>query len=101
MTDNEKNGETALIVTLLDRMRTQRLPRALDIKAKVDAGGKLDDFDLEFLGQVFTDANAMQPLWDRHPELNQIAGDLIHLYHEITERALANETAADPAAAPS
>ncbi len=87
--------DDALIVALLERMRTQRLPRALDIKAKVDAGGTLDEFDLAFLEQVFADAEYVKPLYDRHPELQSIGARMTHLYHEITARALANEQAAD------
>ena len=96
MTESETD-DAGIIVTLLDRMRTQRLPRALEIKAKVDAGATLDDYDIEFLGQVFEDTNNVKGLWDRHPELHEIGSSLVHLYREITERALANETAADPA----
>lgn len=93
MTDQD---DTGVIFTLLERMRKQRLPRVLDIKARVDAGGTLDSFDIEFLNEVFADANRLKPLWGRHPELNDIAGQLIRIYHEITERALANETGATP-----
>jgi len=96
MTDKTAQDDLGLIVTLLDRMRTQRLPRALDLKAKVDAGGTLDSFDIDYLHEVFTDANGLRPLWERHPELNNIAGQLIALYHDITERALANEAGATP-----
>lgn len=96
MTDQTAQDDAGLIVTLLDRMRTQRLPRALNLKAKVDAGGTLDSFDIEYLHEVFTDATHLKALWDRHPELNDIAGQLITLYHDITERALANESGAHP-----
>jgi hypothetical protein len=95
MIDKTAQDDIGLIVTLLDRMRTQRLPRALDLKAKVDAGGTLDSFDIDYLHAVFADANSLRPLWDRHPELNDIAGQLIALYHDITERALANEAGAN------
>jgi hypothetical protein len=91
MTDQTAQDDAGIIVTLLDRMRTQRLPRALDIKARVDAGGTLDSFDIDFLTEVLADASRLKPLWERHPELNDIAGQLIRIYHEITERALANE----------
>jgi hypothetical protein len=97
MTDSENADDAGVIVTLLDRLSTQRLPRVLAIKEKVDAGGTLDDYDIDFLGQVFEDANGIKALWDRHPELHEIGGRLIHLYREITERALANETG-DPVA---
>jgi hypothetical protein len=94
MNEIEKGGEDALVVAVLERMRTQRLPRALDIKAKVDSGGTLDEFDIEFLGQVFADAGECKKVFDRHPELREIGAQLSHIYHHITERALANETGA-------
>lgn len=91
MTDQKSQEETGIIVALLERMRTQRLPRALDLKEKVDAGGTLNAFDIQFLEEVFTDANNLRSTWERHPELVEIVTKLIHLHHEITTRALANE----------
>ena len=87
-------SELALIVTALDRLRTQRLPRALDIKAKVDAGGTLDRFDIDFLEEVFRDTSVTRSAVDTHPEFQDIVARMTHLYHEITEKALANEQAA-------
>ena len=86
-------SELALIVTLLDRLRTQRLPRALDIKKKVDAGGTLDQFDIAFLEEIFQDATYTRATADTHPEFQAIVARITHLYHEITEKALANEQA--------
>jgi len=87
------DSELALIVTTLDRLRTQRLPRALDIKQKVDAGGTLDEFDIAFLDEIFRDASFVRATVDTHPEFQDIVARVTHLYREITERALANEQA--------
>ena len=51
------------IVALLDRFRLQRLPQALALKEKVDAGGTLDDHDIAFLEQVFEDMRDVTPEW--------------------------------------
>lgn len=86
-------SELGLIVTTLDRLRTQRLPRALDIKAKVDAGGTLDQFDIAFLDEIFNDASFARATVETHPEFQDIVARITHLYHDITEKALANEQA--------
>jgi hypothetical protein len=96
MNDNPPNAETGTMIALLERMRTQRLPRALSIKEKVDTGDKLDDYDLAFLQEVASEGEYVKALWDRHPEFQEIGARMIHLYHEITEKALANEQAANP-----
>ncbi len=96
MTANEHGSEDGLIVVLLDRMRTQRLPRILGIKTKVDAGGTLNQSDIDFLSEVFDDSNNNKAILDRHPELHDIAAQMVSLYREITARALANEGGAAP-----
>jgi hypothetical protein len=88
-------SELALIVTALDRLRIQRLPRAQAIKEKVDAGAVLDEFDIAFFEEIFRDANFTRATVDTHPEFQDIVARITHLYHEITERALANERARD------
>jgi hypothetical protein len=52
---------------------------------------RLDDFDLSFLNSVFDDAEQIKPLFDRHPELEGIAGKMVSLFHTITAKGLANE----------
>ena len=89
MTDMSKDA--GLIQVLAERMETQRLPRTLSLKDKVDQGETLNEFDIHFLEEVFRDARKIMPLVDRHPEWHDLAARMIHLYKEITDKALKNE----------
>lgn len=85
--------DAGMLAVLIERLETQRLPRALALKEKVDGGERLDDFDIAFLEEVFSDSQEVQPLIERHPEHQAFAAKIIGLYHDITEKALANEQA--------
>lgn len=87
----DETQDSGVVLAIVERMETQRLPRALDLKAKVDAGGVLEDLDIDFLERVFADCNALKPMLARHPEYQDLAARMMSLYHAITERALANE----------
>jgi hypothetical protein len=87
----DASDDAALIQVLAERLETQRLPRALSLKDKVDQGETLAEFDIQFLEEVFHDAQRLRPLLDRHPEWQSLAAQLTHLYKEITEKALENE----------
>jgi len=79
------------IQAMLDRLNHQRLPRVLDMKTRVDRGQCLGDSDLDYLEQIFAEANAAKPLLARHPELEELVGKLVGLYSEVTQKALDNE----------
>lgn len=88
---NAPSNDDGVIAVLVERLEKQRLPRALSLKDKVDSGELLDEFDLQFLEQVFADAGSLKPLLDRHPEYQELASRMVHLYKEITDRAMENE----------
>ena len=86
--------EKGVMAALMERFETQRLPRALALKEKVDKGECLDQFDMAFLQETLADSTKIMPMLARHPEYEALAGKVASLYHEITEKALANEKAA-------
>ncbi len=89
MSDTSKDA--GLIQILAKRLETERLPRALALKEKVDQGETLDESDIAFLEQVFKDAGTLRPLVDRHPEWQALAAKMMLLYKEISDKALENE----------
>lgn len=89
--NDPSSNDAGTIQVLLERLNTQRLPRALDLKSRVDRGECLADYDLEFLQNVLTEARSAQSLIARHPEYHDLVGRLISLYGEITRQGLENE----------
>jgi len=94
MTDSE--SELGVIQSLIARFETQRLPRLLELKKKVDQGEALSELDIRFLEQVTHDARQSKPLIDRHPQWHKFCSEVIHLYEEIIEKGLNNEKHRQP-----
>lgn len=91
MTANQ--NDVGVFTALLHRLETQRLPRLLELKARVDQGERLSEHDLHFLQEALSDAKKAHPLIAEYPQLDPLASKLTTLYREITETALANEKA--------
>jgi hypothetical protein len=90
---SEISKDTGVIAVLAKRMVEERLPKALAMKERVDKGGLLNDLDLAFLEQVLKDAGQIRPMMQKDPRVLKVAGQMVQLYKEITEKALENEKA--------
>lgn len=85
------DNDAGVIQALLKRFNEQRLPRALELKAKVEGGKTLEPFEVNYLEDILNDIRSAKGLVDRHPELQPLVIKGMQLYTEITTRALANE----------
>ncbi|NOQ93203.1 MAG: hypothetical protein GQ547_01055 [Methylophaga sp.] len=88
---NEKSQDEGIITVLLQRFKTQNLPRLLMLKEKVDHGKPLDDLDMRFMKEVFANFGQIQPLLERHPEYEDLVIKAVQLYKDISDNALGNE----------
>jgi hypothetical protein len=88
MSESPKDAGT--IQVLLNRLNDHRLPRALSLKEKVDRGEQLDDYDMQFLKDVFADAQGAIALAGKNPEFQPLVARLMALYGEITSKAVEN-----------
>jgi len=88
---NEDSKDTGLITVLLQRFKSQNLPKLLALKDKVDLGEPLGDFDIKFLKEVAINFEQVKPLLSRHPEFEPLVTKAIQLYTYITESAIDNE----------
>jgi hypothetical protein len=83
--------DMGVIAVLAKRMVEERLPKALALKERVDRGEVLNDLDIAFLERVIADAKNLGPLMDKDPRVREVAGRMVSLYKEITDKALENE----------
>lgn len=85
--------DTGTIAALMIRFKEYRLPRAMRMLDRVNAGETLTDDDIAFLKRVFNDARANQQLVKRNPDYSELVSRALALYEEIIEKAMENEKA--------
>ena len=90
MTESESK-DLGVATMVLERLTTQRLPKALLIEETVGRGEPLDDYDIAFLHESFHNLQQVQHLVDKYPELQDLYGRVATLLKGITEGALNNE----------
>lgn len=89
----EASKDLGVAIVLLQRLNEETLPKALEIKARLDRGERLDHWDIDFLRELSKRAEEIKPLVDKHPEYQEVYAQVVHLYKQITDVALANEQA--------
>ena len=85
--------DAGTIAALMIRFKEYRLPRAMRMLDRVNAGETLMDNDIAFLKRVFDDAKANQQLAKRNPEYKEMVSRAVALYEEIVAKAMENEKA--------
>ena len=88
---SEPSQDAGIIAVIGERLLKQRLPRLEQINTQLDRGEALTDFDIRYLKQALEDAQGNRALIERNPDLQEIAGQVMHLYKVIMDKAVANE----------
>ncbi len=88
---NDTSKDLGMAIVLLKNFTEKTLPKALEIKERLDRGEKLDHWDIEFLQGLYKRAEEIKPYVDQHPEYQEIYAKGVHLYKEIADEALRNE----------
>ena len=86
-----QNFDIGVIQVVLLRLESQRLPRIIEIKQRLDLGNTLNEFEIDYLSQALFDTRAILPYLDKHPEYIALLTSVIHYYKVITDEALGNE----------
>jgi len=91
---SNQSDDAGTIQALLDRLVNFRLPRAMAIKKRIDAGERLTDADIAFLKNALEDAHHGLRYVSRNPEFQVLGSQIIHLYDDIVRKATENEKGA-------
>ena len=85
-------NDDAVLQALLGRLLRFRLPRALELKKRVDEGQCLTDADIRFLKLAPEGARNGKRFFARNPQFHALGAQIVQLYDDIVSRAMKNET---------
>ena len=88
----DRSQQAGISEVLIARFEHQRLPRLLTLRERLNAGQALTEADMDFLDRVLDDAMSNRHLIDSIPQCKDLFARVVHLYHEITAKALDNES---------
>jgi hypothetical protein len=91
LNDLERN-HLGITQSLIQEFEMHRLPRLLKLKEKVDRGQVISDVDFYLLCIDIKDARLAMHLTVNYPELQDFCAEMAHLYKEICDEAVANES---------
>jgi hypothetical protein len=86
--------QEGMMVALMQRFKSQRLPRIMEIKEHVDQGYRLSEYDRLFLDEAMHDAQRNIRHVEEIPECQHLFIQLAHLYKQIMDKAYDNENSA-------
>ena len=85
--------DSGIAQVLLQRLNEQHLPYALDLKARMEKGELLTDYDLELLERFAAEARYIPALLIRQPQYQALACQVFSLFAQIAAKDLENEKA--------
>lgn len=85
--------DAATLSALMIRMKKYRLPRALRLLDRVDAGEVLRDVDIAFLKRIHDDSKSLHTLIKRNPDYQKLVTQMANLYTKIINKGIENEKA--------
>ncbi len=88
---NKHFHRQALMSVLVERFERQHLSRALSLKHAVAAGERIGDHERAFLEAACREAMDSKQFVDSFPQYQPLFLSTVHLYREISNRALENE----------
>lgn len=63
-----RDKDLGVIQVLLSRLNTFRMPQALKLKEKVDAGERLSEYDIQFLKRALSEGGEARRLAAKRPK---------------------------------